>query len=675
MGIEITDVHINNIGWALGTVVFIIISSLAVGLIARFVAKLLRATPQEQRRVFWGFSFAGPWIVGFLIFVVGPALASLLYSFTRYKIGQDFDFLHYEDYWEGLRNYRTLLLGEGRYGRRFKEALFNSFYYTIIGVPLQILASLGMAILLNRAMRGIRVFRTIFYLPVILAASPAALLAWRYMFTSNGGFVNNTLQWLAESFFIFDYLYRFFIYSVESFNGFYAGVAKGDPVGPLKYTLPALIGVLVLLTLLGDWDKGKKARAQQVAEVLSIVVVGNMISTGLVRVPVNISWTYFSGIIFGTLILINAWQDKASNVRLWQVIGVILFGISFYLTLQRADFSFSNGLTQKYLIVMAIAALPLAYSMYGQWDTRKYRVTGAMLGVLGLLIFVRAVLGDFDYSNLKMLSLRLTDGGWRMIPTYLTFGSTIEYPSDLDYLKEIYPAALISASWIYALVIGVLVGLIVLGERYSRARRYLLYSGLVFFALFTVSSYLDGRAYFNAFVQIAEDTGRPHYHFVLFRQAAEVFPDTSRVPLWMDNNLWSKPSLVLITVWSSGASMLIFLAALKGVPPVLYEAAEVDGANTVQKFFKITLPMISPAMFYNIVIGVIAALQTFESIYILRTPNSESSLASAAYFLYTRTFVDLAIGEGASASWILAMIILTLTVLQFRYSRWVNYEV
>jgi multiple sugar transport system permease protein len=127
-------------------------------------------------------------------------------------------------------------------------------------------------------------------------------------------------------------------------------------------------------------------------------------------------------------------------------------------------------------------------------------------------------------------------------------------------------------------------------------------------------------------------------------------------------------------MWSSGAGMLIFLAALKGVPKQLYEAAEVDGANRWQQFWKITLPMISPALFYNIVIGVIAALQTFESIYILQSDSTQDSLASAAYFLFVRTFRQLEIGQGAAVSWILAAIIVLATIMQFRYSKWVHYE-
>jgi multiple sugar transport system permease protein len=84
--------------------------------------------------------------------------------------------------------------------------------------------------------------------------------------------------------------------------------------------------------------------------------------------------------------------------------------------------------------------------------------------------------------------------------------------------------------------------------------------------------------------------------------------------------------------------------------------------------------MISPALFYNVVIGVIAALQTFDTIYILQTPDTENTLASAAYFLFVRTFRQLEIGQGAAVSWILAVIIVLATVLQFRYSRWVHYE-
>jgi multiple sugar transport system permease protein len=201
----------------------------------------------------------------------------------------------------------------------------------------------------------------------------------------------------------------------------------------------------------------------------------------------------------------------------------------------------------------------------------------------------------------------------------------------------------------------------------------LLGAGAALCGLLALGALLDGVHYFRQFDVLAAVSGQPVHHFALFRQVTAGFPDSQRVPLWLSNELWSKPSLVLITMWSSGAGMLIFLAALKGVPRVMYEAAEVDGASPWQRFWRITLPLISPAMFYNVVIGMIAALQTFEAVYIIQNTQTEQSLASAAYFLFVRTFRQLEIGQGAAASWILAVIIVILTVAQFRYSRWVHY--
>jgi multiple sugar transport system permease protein len=79
-------------------------------------------------------------------------------------------------------------------------------------------------------------------------------------------------------------------------------------------------------------------------------------------------------------------------------------------------------------------------------------------------------------------------------------------------------------------------------------------------------------------------------------------------------------------------------------------------------------------MFYNLVIGIIAALQTFDTVYVLQNTQTENSLASAAYALFTRTFRQLYIGEGSAISWILVIIIMTITVIQFRFSGWVYYE-
>src|SRR5688572_4082201 len=112
--------RVDTLLWAAATVLFIIVGSVAIAHLARLIARRLRISEAEQRKIYWGFLFASPWIIGFVIFVVGPALASLYYSVTDYQLGKDLNYV-------GLENYRTLLMGEGAQGRRFTNAMFNSF--------------------------------------------------------------------------------------------------------------------------------------------------------------------------------------------------------------------------------------------------------------------------------------------------------------------------------------------------------------------------------------------------------------------------------------------------------------------------------------------------------------------------------------------------------------------
>jgi multiple sugar transport system permease protein len=156
------------------------------------------------------------------------------------------------------------------------------------------------------------------------------------------------------------------------------------------------------------------------------------------------------------------------------------------------------------------------------------------------------------------------------------------------------------------------------------------------------------------------------------------FPALQRVPLWLQSPLWTKPSFILLLVWSCGTMMLIFLAALRNVPPELHEAAEVDGASAWQRFRHVTLPLISPAMFYNIVVGIIALLQMYEMPYVLTRdqPTVQQSGYFVVYYLWQATFRFNEMGYGAAISWLLLLLILAITLVQFRLqSRWVTYDV
>lgn len=146
-------------------------------------------------------------------------------------------------------------------------------------------------------------------------------------------------------------------------------------------------------------------------------------------------------------------------------------------------------------------------------------------------------------------------------------------------------------------------------------------------------------------------------------------------PRWLYSVTWSKPALILMSLWGVGGTMIIFLAALQGVPQHLYEAAEVDGAGPWRRFRSVTLPMVTPAIFFNLVTGVIGALQVFTEAYVMTGGGPAESTLFYVYYLYNSAFVYLKMGYASAMAWMLFWIILALTALQFAYAnRWVYYE-
>jgi ABC-type sugar transport system permease subunit len=208
--------YIYTLLWVCGAVVFIILASLGLGALARSVVRLFGGTKKKQANTFVGFSFAAPWIVGFLIFVVAPMLASLYWSFTNYKIPNP-------PTWIGADNYIRLILED----KEFRGSLVNTLFLTVIGLPLQIGVSLFLAVLLNQKTRGERLFRMAFYLPVILGFNTAVLLCWRLMLTAGTGIVNQLIRAFA-TFPPFGYLNRALIFVVEVVNGFFLGIINGN---------------------------------------------------------------------------------------------------------------------------------------------------------------------------------------------------------------------------------------------------------------------------------------------------------------------------------------------------------------------------------------------------------------------------------------------------------------
>lgn len=377
--------YLNVLLTAAMAVIFIIACCYGLGHLARVIAKSRGASPMKQNSTFAGYFFAAPWIIGFLIFVVVPLGFSLYWSFTDYRVTSN-----QPPNWTELSNYATLLMEDDS----FKASIVNTLYLTVIGLPLQMGAALLLAVLLNQKLKGERIFRMAFYLPVVLGFNTAVLLCWRLMLNTGTGIINQILRGISNAFPPFNFLLR-------------AGIF--------------------------------------VEEV----------------------------------------------------------------------------------------------------------ITAAFLGVNT---------GKFNLLN-----------------------KTIE-------------------------------------------------AG---------------------------------------------FPAANRVPLWVQSPLWTKMSVVLLLIWGCGAMMLIFLAGLKNIPRELIEAADVDGASSWQRFWKISFPLLTPYIFYNLIVGLIAMLQIFEPIYVLYRDNQPlvSSTISMVYYLWQKTFSHFEIGYGSAISWVILVIILVVTLIQFALQkRWVNYE-
>ncbi|HEX7712450.1 MAG TPA: sugar ABC transporter permease [Bacillota bacterium] len=144
---------------------------------------------------------------------------------------------------------------------------------------------------------------------------------------------------------------------------------------------------------------------------------------------------------------------------------------------------------------------------------------------------------------------------------------------------------------------------------------------------------------------------------------------------WLNNPVLSKPSLILMGLWTIGDGMLIYLANLKDIPGSLYESAAIDGANAWHKFWAITLPMITPTIFFNLIMGVINTFQTFTSAYVMTAGGPEYSTYFYMYYLYQTAFKFGRMGMASAMAWILFLVILVLTVIILRSSKhWVFYE-
>jgi multiple sugar transport system permease protein len=146
-------------------------------------------------------------------------------------------------------------------------------------------------------------------------------------------------------------------------------------------------------------------------------------------------------------------------------------------------------------------------------------------------------------------------------------------------------------------------------------------------------------------------------------------------PGWLADSDWALPALILMSLWSVGGSMIIFVAGLQSIPAHLYEAAELDGANAWHRLWAVTIPMLSPTIFFNLVMAIIGSFQTFTAAFVMTSGGPLNSTLFYVLYLYQNAFKFFKMGYASALAWILFIIILLCTLLVFRSSpMWVFYE-
>ena len=155
------------------------------------------------------------------------------------------------------------------------------------------------------------------------------------------------------------------------------------------------------------------------------------------------------------------------------------------------------------------------------------------------------------------------------------------------------------------------------------------------------------------------------------------FRDTFSIilPNWLQDRHWALVTILVMGIWQIGQTMMIFLAGLQEIPESLYEAASIDGVNRFQKYRYITLPMMTPTIYFNMLVGIISAFQVFGAAFILTNGGPANSTLFYVLYLYRRAFQFLEVGFSSAMSVILFLFVLAITILIVKTSdRWVNYD-
>jgi len=146
-------------------------------------------------------------------------------------------------------------------------------------------------------------------------------------------------------------------------------------------------------------------------------------------------------------------------------------------------------------------------------------------------------------------------------------------------------------------------------------------------------------------------------------------------PAWLADEFWAKPALIIMSLWGAGGGMLIYLAGLQNIPAHLYEVAELDGAGRIRQFFVITVPMLTPTIFFNLIMSIIGSFQVFAQSFLMTDGGPNNATLFYVLYLFRKAFQQFEMGYASALAWILFAIIMALTMVVLKSSKlWVYYE-
>jgi len=146
-------------------------------------------------------------------------------------------------------------------------------------------------------------------------------------------------------------------------------------------------------------------------------------------------------------------------------------------------------------------------------------------------------------------------------------------------------------------------------------------------------------------------------------------------PLWLADPNWVKPAFVIMGLWGVGTSMIIWLAGLQSIPDIYYEAAQIDGAGRLRRFWNITMPLLTPTTFFTLITGIIGSFQVFTQAYVLTKGGPNDASLFYALYVFEKAFKVFQMGYACALAWVLFIVIMALTLLNLKLSKsWVYYE-